>query len=437
MPEHSLEDLKTDSMPALRHAELVSLARRETPNGAYEYALARWPRRQAKAVRFLAILRRDYGNEAFEAFLMEHARPQGTEHAQGANVMTEQSFDHVFPGGLSRVFIVGNRRDGRGLGLYRHNTHGENEYVLLADIQSEHKLTREQMYELVRHVIEQSFKYWEREPKMLHPNYCRSALDAYTVYLPQLMDGTSLTKRLLLLTVRAAGRSNSPRDLICAILEVRDDKGRTLQEVISDLATKIPLKEIVAAWADMLQIRDEQSFISEVNAPFWQGLSIDAPVSTIAQSTIQKWAYRDLEFALKTGCRGHDPKHAMDELGKLLAACDYTWRRSVQFLDEVEGWVVDCLAQGEGSRAAYVLSRFGKLLGYHEGDAAGRREDKVTGHLKRMARGAVDEAEDRGNFGVASALSEYVGNFMEADRLRLAARARGERCQMDWTFYVG
>ncbi len=83
--QQSLDELKKLAMPALRHVELVYLARRESPNRADKVASSlNWPCRQVKAVRSLAILRRDYGLEAFEAFVVEHTRSGNpdTEHAQ-------------------------------------------------------------------------------------------------------------------------------------------------------------------------------------------------------------------------------------------------------------------------------------------------------------------------------------------------------------------
>src|SRR3989344_5597494 len=100
MPEQSVDELKQLSLPALRHAELVNLARTESPNKAYELASLRWPRRQAKATRSLAILRRDYGQPALEAIILEHARPTGTEHAQGDTQMT---IDQLYPDGVRDV----------------------------------------------------------------------------------------------------------------------------------------------------------------------------------------------------------------------------------------------------------------------------------------------------------------------------------------------
>jgi len=79
MPEHSLDELKKLAYPALRHAELVILANENSPSKAQELASGRWPRRQARACRFLAIVRRDFP-EAYQAFItpFEQARPNGS-----------------------------------------------------------------------------------------------------------------------------------------------------------------------------------------------------------------------------------------------------------------------------------------------------------------------------------------------------------------------
>ncbi len=63
-----LDELKGLANPALHYAELVRLAQENSPNKAQQLASGRWPRRQARACRFLAIIRRDFP-EAFEAFI--------------------------------------------------------------------------------------------------------------------------------------------------------------------------------------------------------------------------------------------------------------------------------------------------------------------------------------------------------------------------------
>jgi hypothetical protein len=102
MDTDTLEELEKLAKPALRHAELVSLAKEKSPNKVYEIAVARWPKRQAKAARSLAQMRRD-NPQAFEAFIatIEHARSEwsDTEQAQERKTkMTTQllnSLDHL------------------------------------------------------------------------------------------------------------------------------------------------------------------------------------------------------------------------------------------------------------------------------------------------------------------------------------------------------
>lgn len=76
MAQKSVDELCKKAHPALRHAELVDIARTHSPNAAYRQVVRRWPIRQASATRFLAILRRDHP-EAFNRLInpSEHARP--------------------------------------------------------------------------------------------------------------------------------------------------------------------------------------------------------------------------------------------------------------------------------------------------------------------------------------------------------------------------
>lgn len=90
-PKNSLDELEKESLVALGYPELVGLASDtgNSPNRAQEIAAFRWPRRQARATYFLAKLRRDFPKEFAQLVSktstpIEHARPHGTEHAQGA-----------------------------------------------------------------------------------------------------------------------------------------------------------------------------------------------------------------------------------------------------------------------------------------------------------------------------------------------------------------
>jgi hypothetical protein len=85
----SVDELKKLAHPALRYVELVTLAGAESPNSAHKIAMARWPRRQAKACRFLAILRRDHP-KAFMAFI-HHQSTLDSEQARGQSNDTANS----------------------------------------------------------------------------------------------------------------------------------------------------------------------------------------------------------------------------------------------------------------------------------------------------------------------------------------------------------
>lgn len=84
----TLDELKKLAGPALRHVELVDLARTgNSPSEVQRVAAVRWPRRQAKAARFLAMVLRDHGDDAFEAFVATTNRTrsprEGVEHVRG------------------------------------------------------------------------------------------------------------------------------------------------------------------------------------------------------------------------------------------------------------------------------------------------------------------------------------------------------------------
>lgn len=100
MPEHKLEELRKLATPALRHAELVELARTKRPNEARTIAHnAGWPRRQVRAVKFLATLVRDYGSGALDALItsMEQVRAAQAvpEQAREKEKMTDRIRDRL------------------------------------------------------------------------------------------------------------------------------------------------------------------------------------------------------------------------------------------------------------------------------------------------------------------------------------------------------
>ncbi len=95
MPEHTQDELQKLAVPALRHAELVQLARTKRPNEARNIAHnSGWPRRQVRAVKFLATLVRDYGPGALDALItsMEQVRAAkaAPEQAREKEKMTDR-----------------------------------------------------------------------------------------------------------------------------------------------------------------------------------------------------------------------------------------------------------------------------------------------------------------------------------------------------------
>lgn len=64
--------LQIRGKPAVQHAKLIELARANSPATTYDLALSETGSQEtAKAARWLAVLRRDYGDTAFEAFVLK------------------------------------------------------------------------------------------------------------------------------------------------------------------------------------------------------------------------------------------------------------------------------------------------------------------------------------------------------------------------------
>ena len=216
MSEQSLDELKQLAVPALRHAELVNLARTESPNKAYELAMVRWPRRQAKATRSLAILRRDHGVEVLETFLMEHARPQGSEHAQGEEKM---QLDTMYPEGVRGVVFVHNFHtyEVDTLSL-RHIVGQTHKDIRLSDEITRLSLDAEGTKVLVRRLVNAMLDQWatDKVRQFFYGSMWGSAIMAVRIHLPE---ETELLKKVLLAAVvYEGGHEKHTLGLIRAIL---------------------------------------------------------------------------------------------------------------------------------------------------------------------------------------------------------------------------
>lgn len=70
--KRSLETLRYWATKVLQHPDLIDIARAHTPNASYNLAIQKGkPEKIARAARWLSMIRRDYGQEAFDAFVNE------------------------------------------------------------------------------------------------------------------------------------------------------------------------------------------------------------------------------------------------------------------------------------------------------------------------------------------------------------------------------
>lgn len=72
----SLEELKARAEQALERKDLVEIAAKHSPSASHLVAMKRTKDENlAKACRWLAVIRRDYGEEAFAKFVSNHKKP--------------------------------------------------------------------------------------------------------------------------------------------------------------------------------------------------------------------------------------------------------------------------------------------------------------------------------------------------------------------------
>ena len=268
MSEQNLEELKKLAMPALQHAELVNLARAESPNKAYELASVRWPRRQAKATRSLAIVRRDYGTEVLEAFLMEHARPNGSEHVQKGD--SKMDFEKMYPKGVRDVVFAPSARTPDQLEIWFLSDDGQVKKVSFQKEVERLNLDTEQVQVLVRRIIDAMLAQWAT-PKVKQFSYGRMWASAMLAMRTYLADDTELYKKVSAATiVYHGGFSKEPTGLLVAFIPQEDivkiertDEDynqlsgfmpeKALKPVLEHVLNYFSEEEIGALWYEMLK----------------------------------------------------------------------------------------------------------------------------------------------------------------------------------------
>ncbi|MCX6784352.1 MAG: hypothetical protein NTV81_00200 [Candidatus Komeilibacteria bacterium] len=465
--EHNLAELQELAKPALQHVELINLARIETPSQAYELALSRWPRRQAKATRFLAMLRRDHGQGAFEALITptEHARPNGTEHAQGEKMVM---LDSLYPDGVRNVVFKPHAHTADRLAIWFLTTGEQPREVSFQEEVNRLNLDTEQTQVLVRRIVDAMLAQWAT-PKANQFSYGGIWASAMLAVRTYLADDSELYKKVLATTIMYhGGCSKDPTNLLTAVIsqeelakvkQTEEDKNRlsgmmpdkSLQMVIDHALKYFTPEELDDLWRQMLQMRVREGFITGCIVEWWEHLKIDGEYirdRKITKEASQYCLTRDLKILLSqeydtlsvnaTASYVHlkiSSEKYLQMLESVASNC-HEWCESEEGQEYFEGVLMNCLARGQAAKASITLARFGRHFNFCSWQVTLCEQVKFEKSLHRLMRGAIELAVNNRNFGVASALAEYLGEEEQADDLRQKARHSKQKVALDFTFYT-
>lgn len=447
--EKTLEELQELAKPALRHAELVRLATVNTPNKAYDKALCRWPRRQATACRFLAIVLRDHGQGAFEALLtsIEHARPGGTEHAQKGNAMSNK-MDEWYPEGVKNV-VFGPRMNLNQDGTERFQIWfiGIETKVWLDEEILRLGLDEEGMKTLIRRIVGSTLKSYP----LSAVNYGVWATAARVVRKYG-ADEKDMYKALLRRTVIHDGHMTDDCVGLAQLLvleKVREiavdditppEEGKCIQLIIDHmLESGYAREEVTEIWNQMISMRFERGFDSHAIFSWYRSIEFGGKRDfEIGEVITRKMIFRDLRHLLfEDRDKVVIPLSRIQLISRMLLRTNYHWRNSVETQEAFENIFIDAFAQGNAGRTFEILARISANLPKSFGEYASCGLDdrvKFFENLEKLLRGAVDRAEEIRQYGVACALAEHLGDIENADRLRPMARDFNQRIALDFGF---
>lgn len=462
MSEHTLEELSELAKPALRHVELVDIARTESPNKADELASVRWPRRQAKATRFLAMVRRDYGNGAFTALTlqMEHARPQGTEHAQGATAMV--TLDSMYPEGVRDVVFGPEQSwDPEHLTIWVLSGNEEPKKILLKDEIERLKLDENQVKILVRRIIDATLAQWSG-PKGKHFHYYDTWAQAIVAARAFLPDETELYQELLIQAVIHIGGYAKHSWSLAYVMEPEklsklqeDHDGEVPQDALllqmtidhMLLGAGISPQKIMETWREMLKIRFQERFITGAIICWWEGLEIEGFPSFETESASEAallCLMRDIDsfmtFSQSDSLNSRDGSQLNftrnEELEWMDRASRICWRGAWkrENSEAIENLLIEGMSRGQAAKVAVFLARFGETFHLYRNEYATAPDRQYLPALQRVMRGALIRATEERRFGIASALAEQLGELEEADSLREKARHLGQLVALDFVF---
>lgn len=402
-----MDELKQLSLSALRHAELVNLAR-------------------------------DHGPEALEAFIMEHVRPNGSEHAQGDD---EMKFEVMYPEDVCNVMFTHTVDGPNGPGtLYlRHFTGDGHRDLSLREEIDRFQLDEAQTKVLVRRVLQAMLDRWVN-PKVgqfYYGSMWGSALLAARTYLD---DHELLKKLLLAAVVYRGGHSKDPVGLLVAVVpqeklakieQTSEDQNRlsglmpnkALQLVINYLLESgCTEEEVRTAWAEMLRTRQRDCFKTVCITEWWKGLKVgEGDLKKEAEPIACQLLLHEFNNILVKGCfdwndprysqNGRAPEDFMKVIDFLLSQTDFNWRnRNKETKKLVRDYFVRCVARGKLGTAHYMLVRYGRCFDLWS-VRVGRPDENLDTAMERLMRAAIEEAEKSRSYGIATALAEYSGGI--------------------------
>lgn len=445
MAEHSLGELQKLSQQALCYAELIEIARVHSPNQASTAALVRWPIRQAKATRFLAMVRRDYGQGAFDALISsstEHARPDGSEHARGETMMSNALMNSLYPEGVSNVvFAYGSSRafNLEDLEVEIIATDGSHSHVRWQAECTKLQLDEAGVKILARRIVDGMLQHWTKPeaPKLFYGMHWGVCAFVVRTLLSEEKD---LYKKVLIAAlIYLGGHAKYPVHFTNNLLPDIPESA-TIQHVIDyALANGCTEDEVMNAWGQMLDMREKGKFLTshillwcESSKDVWltvNGKSLREVIEPIARKRL----IYELNDILVQGCWDQRTneisldvlQYNISMIRKLASLPAYEWMRSTETQEQVEEMFISCFAAGRASTAVTMLSLFGRSFGLWS---------EYTVCLQRLLRGAQAKAEKDCQFGIASALAEHLGDTENADRLRSLARTQKQPITVSFGF---
>ncbi|MBI5134780.1 hypothetical protein HZA86_00890 [Candidatus Uhrbacteria bacterium] len=355
----------------------------------------------------------------------------------------------LYPVGVKNVVFMCSSRKPEGLHI-RHFVGGNKTVdVSLEEECQRLQLNEEACKELVRRVAESMLSDWAAPDvhQFCYGDMWDAGLMAVRTHLPE---DTELLKRMLhAAIIYLGGNAKRLYSLINAILP-EPKESSTLQDVINYLLEAgCTVEAIQESWKKMLEFRIKNNFLNICIVEYWKGLVLQGqPLEfpTIAMMMLKK----NFENILVHGRRNKNrfgnrmPGFAsawyMDEiLGFLFGQASHETWKELELVETIESYFVTCLAKGWVGTAAYMMRRFGRnfdIWSEYRGDSNKDEDEKAEEALQCLARVAVAEAEGTKNYGIASALAEYVGEIEQADALREKARALKQAIRLDFAFYL-